>query len=114
MHFYQLTEKVLSMSKITNTETIVFVSYSISPIPACFENSLYQHMLDNVWGVSREVEEDIRVICNFIDGAKFIDEIRYQFGSNFCLELADEIGELISEQLDVWLVKNRIEDFQFA
>ena len=114
MHFYQSTEKVLSMSKITNTETIVFVSYSISPIPACFENSLYQHMLDNVWGHSREAEEDIRLICNFLNGTKFIDEIRYQFGSNFCLEMADEIGVLVNEQLEVWRVKNRIDEFQFA
>ena len=102
------------MLKITNTETIVLVSYGITPLPACFENSLYQHMLDNVWGVNREVEEDIRVTCNFIDGTKFITEIRYQFGSNFCEELADEIGELISEQLDVWRVKNPIDEFQFA
>jgi hypothetical protein len=102
------------MLKITNTETIVLVSYSIPPLPACFENSLYQHMFDNVYGDSSEVEEDILVICSFIDETKFITEIRYQFGSNFCEERADYVGELISDQLEVWHVKNRIDEFQFA
>lgn len=102
------------MSKISKTETIVLVSFSTPAIPACYEKSLYEHLLDSVWGARRDTEEDIRVFCNLIDGERFITEIRYQFGSNFYEEIADEIGELISEQLEVWLVKNSIDELQFA
>ena len=103
------------MSKVTKTQTIVLVSYSTPAIPACFENSLYHHLLDNVWGHRSEADEDVRVYCASHINPKLITEITYQFDSDFFHDdLADEIGELISEQLDVWMAKNNIEELVTA
>lgn len=102
------------MSKVSKTQTIVLVSYSTPAIPACFKQSLYQHMFDNVWAQRREAEEDIRVVCDSIKTPQFITEITYQFGENFDDELADEIGEMISEQMDVWYAKNNIDELVTA
>ena len=102
------------MSKVTKTQTIVLVSYSTPAIPACFANSLYQHLLDNVWGHRSEADEDVRVICDSIKDPTCIAEITYQFGSDFDEELADEIGELINEQMDFWIAKNNIEELATA
>lgn len=97
------------MSKISKKQTIVLVSYSTPTIPACFAQSLYQHMFDNVWAQRCEAEEDIRVICDSIKEPKYITEIRYQFGSGFDDDLANEIGELINEQFVAWCAKNNID-----
>jgi hypothetical protein len=102
------------MSKLYKNDTIVLVSFTTPPIPACYAKSLYQHLFDNVWETRREAEEDVRVFCDSNDGTEFISEIRYQFGSDFYEEMADEIGELISDQFDVWLVKNCIDELQYA
>jgi hypothetical protein len=99
------------MQKVNKTETIVLVSYSTPAIPACFKNSLYQHLFDNVWGQRNEAEEDLRVMCDGIGDDLHITEIRYQFGSDFNEDMADEIEELLNEQLKVWLAKNNIEEF---
>ena len=99
------------MQKVNKTETIVLVSYSTPAIPACFKNSLYQHLFDNVWKPRREVEEHVSVICDRFQEPKYITEIRYQFGSDFDEDMADEIEELLNEQLEVWLAKNNIEEF---
>ncbi len=96
--------------KVNKTQTIVLVSYSTPLIPACFSKNLSQHMFDNVWGPRCEVEEHISVICDKPKDPKFITEIRYQFGSDFDDDLADEIGELINEQMDIWLAKNNIDE----
>ena len=99
------------MQKVNKTETIVLVSYSTPAIPACFENSLYQHLFDNVWGYNGHcVDEDLRVICDSFQDPKYITGIRYQFGSDFDEDMADEIEGLLNEQLEVWLVKNNIEE----
>lgn len=98
------------MSKVNKTQTIVLVSYSTPLIPACFSKSLYQHMFDNVWGLRSEVEEDIRVVCDDTKSPKYITEIRYQFGNDFSEELADKIGELINEQMIIWLAKSSIDE----
>ncbi len=99
------------MQKVNKTETIVLVSYSTPAIPACFKNSLYQHLFDNVWGYNgHRVEEDLRVICDSFQDPKYITEISYQFGSDFDEDMADEIEELLNEQLEVWLAKNNIEE----
>ncbi|PUE35536.1 hypothetical protein [Limnohabitans sp. Hippo4] len=102
------------MSKIHKKDTIVFVTFTTPPIPACYEKNLYQHLFMNVCAVRGEVEEDIRVMCDNKGDTKFIAEIRYQFGEDFFEDMADEIGELISEQLDIWLAKNCIEEYQFV
>lgn len=98
------------MSKIFKSQVIVFVNYSTPAIPACFQQSLNRHMLDNVWAQRHEAEEDIRVICDSIKAPQYITEIRYQFGEDFNEYLADEVGELISEQFDVWCAKNNIDE----
>lgn len=103
------------MSKVTKTQTIVLVSYSTPAIPACFVDSLYNHMLSNVWGQRNAADEDVRVYCANHINPKLITEITYQFGSDFFDDdLADEIGELISEQMQVWMAMNNIEELVTA
>ena len=93
------------MSKIRTVESITFVNYEISPIDGGLKNSLYQHLLDNVW--RGEADEDVRVICNGQSG-NVVTEVRYQFGADFDIHLAEEIGQLIEEQIAVWKAKNNI------
>lgn len=102
------------MSKITDVETMIFVTYQIEPIPATFENSLYQHLLDAVWGDRCEVDEDICVIVHSFEGESWISEIRYQFGEEYSKFLAQEIGELIEKQIGVWAVKKNINEIFIA
>jgi len=102
------------MSNITNVETMIFVTYEISPIPAAFEDSLYQHLLDAVWGDMSAVDEDIRVMVHITKGGKFISEIRYQFGENYDEFYADEIGELIEKEINVWAAKTNFKDIVAA
>jgi len=90
------------MSNITDVETMIFVTYQIDPIPGAFKNSLYQHLLDAVWGDRREADEDIRVILHSFEGESWIKEIRYQFGENYDEFYAEEIGELIEKEIFHW------------
>jgi hypothetical protein len=101
------------MSKIRSVENITFVNYEITPIDGAFKDSLYQHLLDNVWGQRGEAEEDIRVICNGPSGND-VTEIRYQFGDDFDDHLAQEIGQLIEKQIAVWIAKNSIQELSEA
>ena len=98
------------MSNITDVETMIFVTYQIEPIQAAFEDSLYQHLLDAVWGDMSAVDEDIRVMVHITKGGKFISEIRYQFGENYDEFYADEIGELIDKEIGVWAAKTSISE----
>lgn len=102
------------MSNITDVETMIFVTYQIEPIPGAFENSLYQHLLDAVWGDRREVDEDIRVMVHSFKGESWIREIRYQFGEEYSKYLAQEIGVLIEKEIDVWAAKENIHDILTA
>lgn len=102
------------MSKVTKTQTIVLVSYSTPAIPACFAKSLSQHLFDNVMSPRNEAEEFVRVICDSYKAPQFVAEITYQFGIDFNDDLADEIGDLISEQMSVWMTKNNIAEFVTA
>ena len=102
------------MSNITNVETMIFVTYQVVPIPAAFEDSLYQHLLDAVWGDMSAVDEDIRVMVHITKGGKFISEIRYQFGENYDEFYADEIGELIEKEINVWAAKTNFKDIVAA
>ena len=101
------------MSKIRSVDSITFVNYEISPIDGAFKNSLYQHLLENVWGQRGEAEEDIRVICNGPSG-NVVTEIRYQFGDDFDDQLAQEIGQLIEKQIAIWIAKNNIPELTEA
>ena len=98
------------MANISNVETMIFVTYQITRIPAEFENSLYQHLLDAVWGDRRMVDEDIRVMVYGCEGESWISEIRYQFGEEYDNFLAEEIGELIDKEISVWVAKNNVHD----
>ena len=98
------------MSNISNVEKMIFVTYEIAPIPAAFEDSLNQHLLDAVWGDMSAVDEDIRVMVHITKGGKFIREIRYQFGENYDEFYADEIGELIDKEISVWAAKTNVYD----
>jgi hypothetical protein len=102
------------MSNITDVETMIFVTYQIEPIAAALEGSLYQHLLDAVWGDRREVDEDIRVIVHSFEGKSWISEIRYQFGANYDRFYAEEIGELIDREIAVWAAKSNINDLLIA
>jgi hypothetical protein len=98
------------MSHITDVETMIFVTYEIEPISAAFEDSLYQHLLDSVWGDRSMVDEDIRVMVNSWEGESWISEIRYQFGEEYDKFLAREIGELIDKEIKVWAAKTNVHD----
>jgi hypothetical protein len=90
------------MSNIASTDAVFFVNYQITPIPGIFKNSLYQYLLENVWGERGMADEDIRVlVCNSNEGS-WIREIRYQFGEDFDLELIKEIGDLVEKQITTW------------
>lgn len=90
------------MPNISRTDAVFFVDYQITPIPGIFKNSLYQHLLENVWGERGMADEDIRVlVCNSNEGS-WIREIRYQFGEDFDLELLKEIGDLVEKQIAIW------------
>ena len=102
------------MSNITDVETMIFVTYQIEPIPAAFEDSLYQHLLDAVWGDRGMVDEDIRVTVYSFEGESWISEIRYQFGEDYDKFLADEIGELIDKEISVWAAKTNFKDIVAA
>jgi hypothetical protein len=102
------------MSKVTKTQTIVLVTYSTPSIPACFAKSLSQHLFDNVMGPRNEAEEFVRVICDSHQAPKYVTEVTYQFGCDFYEELADEIAELLNEQIAVWMAKNNIEELVAA
>jgi hypothetical protein len=102
------------MSNITNVETMIFVSYQIEPIPAAFKDSLYQHLLEAVWGDRGMVDEDIRVLVDSFDGESLISEIRYQFGEDFDKFLMDEIGKLIDKEIGVWAAKTNFKDIVTA
>ncbi len=89
------------------TETEIFVFYPIKPIKTEFEPSLYQHLLDNVWGDRREVEEDIRVGDYRYGEPKSLDVVRYQFGDTYHAEdYCDEVAELIAKHIEQWVCRN--------
>jgi hypothetical protein len=98
------------MSKITNIETTVFVTYTIAPIPAAFKESLYQHLFGTVWRDRREVEEDLRVLTDSIDFVNCVTAIRYQFGSDFESDMVDEVGALIEKEIGVWAARTNLND----
>lgn len=102
------------MSNITDVETMIFVTYKIEPIAAAFEDSLYQHLFDAVWGDRGEVDEDIRVMVHSFEGESWISEIRYQFGESYDRFYAEEIGELIEKEIGVWAAKTNINDILTA
>ncbi len=98
------------MSNITSVETTVFVTYTIKPVPAAFKQSLYEHLFDTVWGDRREVEEDLRVLTGFVDFENCLTAIRYQFGSDFDSNMAEEVGALIEKEIGVWAAKTNVYD----
>jgi hypothetical protein len=98
------------MSHINDVETMIFVTYQVAPIQAAFKDSLYQHLLDTVWGDRGMVDEDIRVMVNSFEGESCIREIRYQFGEYYDKFLAREIGELIDKEIKVWAAKTNLHE----
>ena len=85
----------------------IFVFYPITPIKTAFQNSLYHHLLDNVWGERREVEEDIRVGDYSNGEPKVLDVVRYQFGNTQQAEdYCDEIAHLIEKHIEEWAAFN--------
>ena len=94
------------MAKIV--KTVVFVTYSITPISAAFEESLERHLFKEVWGDRSEADEDICVLTNTVNNNKMITEVRYQFGYSYDEDRAEEIGELIDEQISRWADKTSV------
>ena len=93
------------MAKIIESQMQVFVTYKLNPVPETFEDSLYKHLLSEVWGDSRWVDEDIRVCTDLVNGKRMINAVLYQFGERYDEDLAEEIGELIDEQISRWAAK---------
>jgi hypothetical protein len=86
-------------------ETVVFMHFPIKPIKSLYKDSLYKFLLQNVWGESSEVEEDIRVMSTINGDA--LNEIRYQFADCWqAQDRSDEIKQLINKHLEQWVVLN--------
>ena len=102
------------MSNITSVQTTVLVTYQIAPIPAAFKQSLYEHLFDTAWGDRREGEEDLRVLTDFVDFDNCVTAIRYQFGSDFDSNMAEEVGALIEKEIGVWAAKKNAYDIVAA
>jgi hypothetical protein len=96
------------MLKISTIETQIFVTYTINAIPAVFKKSLDQHLVDNVWGQRMECEEYIYTETN--DNQQII-AVRYQFGESFSDYMAEEVGDLIEQQINYWIARNNIGEF---
>jgi len=114
---FLLTFKRIYMSYVIKTETeqMAFATYMIKPMNKCFEDSLYQHLFDNVWGERGNiVEETVWVVCERIGDKECITAVKYQFGYDFSEELAEEVGELIEEQIGFWIDKNNYSEVAFA
>jgi len=91
------------MSNVSKIETVVFVYFSIKPIPIAFKESLYDHLMSNVWRArGGEVEEAICLNGSFGASKDFITDVRYQFGENFDQYEVEDLAELIDEQISVW------------
>jgi len=99
---------------VKSFEGHALVEYEIVAIKAEYENSLYQHLFDKVWGFWGEVEEDIRVLTDNLKSPSKIISIRYQFGLNFDEDKLEEVGEKINEEIGVWIEKNSAKDCVFA
>ncbi len=85
-------------------ETMVFVTYNVEQIVNVNEHELYMHLLDKVWGEWCSVEEDIRLICNSVNGEITLTAVRYQFGSELdAEERCEAVGKLITEALNHWV-----------
>jgi len=95
------------MSHVKVAKTIAFVTYEITPISIGWKDSLYQHLFNKVWKKRGGVQESIDVICDKFS-SDYVTEIRYQFGYDFDEYEADEVGEMIDEEISVWANKNNI------
>ena len=102
------------MAKIIDTKIEVYVTYKIDPIPGAFQQSLNQHLLETVWGSSSWVDESVDAMVENIKGVSTITEIKYQFGERYDEYLAEEIGELIEEEINVWMCRTSIADVMEA
>ncbi len=94
------------MANIVDTEFQVFVTYEINPIPQNFEDSLRRHLLTKVWGNDHWADEDITVVVSSVNGKPMVNKVCYQFGERYDGSVAEEIGDLIDEQVNVWASEN--------
>lgn len=98
------------MAMIIDTKIEVYVTYKVDPIPGAFQDLLCLHLLETVCGDSNWPDEYIFVTVENIKGVSTITEIKYQFGERYDEYLAEEIGELIEEQINVWMCRTSIAD----
>lgn len=98
------------MAIITSKKTVVFVTYTIKPISAAFKDALEKHLIKFVCNKRREWNEHLMVMVDIHRDPKNITSIRYQFGNDFDDYMADDVEELIEEEINVWLCKASISD----
>ena len=98
------------MANITETQVQVLVTYAIKPISAAYQQSLYKHLFDNVWAKRREAEEDIRVLTDDFKSPTCVNAVRYQFGSDYDEDMAQEIGALIDAEISKWAATTSVAD----
>ena len=92
---------------LKSKRTIIFLEVPIKPIARQFKDSLYSFLLSEVWGMDREVEEDIRVTDTDWKSKDDPCLIRYQFGDlDAASERIDFIAVLIQEKVFEWVVRN--------
>ena len=92
---------------LKNKRTIIFLEVPIKPIARQFKDSLYSFLLSEVWGMDREVEEDIRVTDTDWNSKDDPCLIRYQFGNLYAAsERMDYVADLIEEKVFEWVERN--------
>jgi len=52
----------------------------------------------------------LRVLTGFVDFENCLTAIRYQFGSDFDSNMAEEVGALIEKEIGVWAAKTNVYD----
>jgi hypothetical protein len=87
---------------VENVNAVVFFEFPLAPIAEQHQQSLYKHLLENVWGVYRSPTEDIRVCNNLWLRDGDIDEIRYQIDLESAEDRFGEIAELIEQEVKIW------------
>jgi len=102
------------MAIITSKRTDVFVTYTIKPISAAFKDALEKHLTKFVCNKRREWNEHLSVMVDVYRDPNNITSIRYQFGTDFDDYMADDVEELIEEEINAWLCKASIADVMEA
>ncbi len=88
---------------VQNARAVVFFEFPISPIASHYEEQLYKHLLETVWGEFRSPTEDIRVGNDMGRLDAEINEVRYQIDLASAEYRFNDIAELVEQEVEVWV-----------